>query len=276
MKYGLMIVAISAIGVAPAIGEPAERLAPPHSGSIELSATYDGVLLVKVLDLTIDQQFDDRTFEANARLRSHGVLSIFKKIDVLARAEGAIGDRGPLPSVFEHANHDGQDNRQVRVQWTGADVVARIAPAYESPGDPAPTRAQKLAAADPLTQLARLTTASGARGPCPSTSQFFDGRQLYSVSFGAPAARTLASREIQLGLTQGVSCVLTFEEVAGFDPKPREKRNQGLSRPIRADFALKGADDVWVVTAVRGQTPLGEARIELKALSVSGSRGDGA
>lgn len=64
-------------------------------------------------------------------------------------------------------------------------------------------------------------------------------------------------------------CGLTFSEVAGFDAKPGRGRNQGLKGPLSIDFARTGEDGPWVITGLRGGTPLGEATVTLRAVRFS-------
>jgi len=250
---------------APQVAPSAEG-ALPTDGAVNLAADYDGVLVVKVLDMSIEQKVAGDDFSAQARLRSHGVLSVFKKIDVAAQSRGAIGRRGPRPAAFNHINKDGKFNRQVQVNWTGEAVTTDAKPAYPDMGAPAATPAQKLAAADPLTQLTRLAIQQAS--PCTAPMQFFDGRQLYEVTFSQPAPRALTDREQVLGLQRPIRCALAFREVAGFDPKPPARKNQGLRGPISIDFARASDQGPWIVCAIRGKTPLGEARIELRKLTL--------
>jgi len=266
MKAALALSLAAAVLATPQTAPSAEGHDPIAEGTVALSASYDGVLVVKVLDLAIEQQVSDDSFTANARLKSHGVLSVFKKIDVAADARGAVDQRGPRPAAFNHVNNDGKANRRVRVNWTGASVTTEARPAYPDMGAPPATSAQKLAAADPLTQLTRLAIQSGI--PCTTPTRFFDGRQLYEVEFSQVTMRAPTAREQALGLGTPVRCALAFREVAGFDAKPPGRGNQGLKGPITIDFARTPQQGPWIVYAVRGQTPLGEARIELKTLTV--------
>jgi len=246
---------------------PAAKAVPvtPRAAGTTLALAYEGVLLVKVLDMRIEQRIGGEDYSATARLKSHGVLWLFKRINVTATAAGRFDGAIPRPSAFDHTNADGEENRRVKVRWTAEDVTTAAAPAYNGPGDPAPTPAQKLTAADPLTQLTRLALASSDKGPCATSARFFDGRQLYQVDFGAPSPRPATAREQTLGLKNPIACTLAYNEVAGFDAgKPK---NQGLTRPMRIEFATAGQDGPWVVTAVRGKTPLGEARVEITGLA---------
>ncbi len=264
MKPRLALLALAVVLAAPVAD------ARPRTPGLRLALAYDGVLLVKVLDMKIEQQIGEDDFAATARLRSAGVLSVFKKIDVTARAMGRFEGETARPAAFDHVNQDGKLNRRVAVRWGGADVATSAAPAYHHMGEPPPTPAQKIAAADPLTQLTRLALAAPDKGPCGRSARFFDGRQLYQVDFGAPAPRTPGRREAALGLEGPIACTLTFNEIAGFDAKPPEKKNQGLNRPMSIEFARLPGDGPWAVTTVRGKTPLGEARIELTSAQISG------
>lgn len=261
LASGLFVLAISHPGAVAVADVPQAQ-----SGSLSLS--YQGVLLVKVLDMTVDQTLTGSDYAASATLKSSGVLSLFKRINVQAAARGVV-DGGRLePASFEHINRDGGANRRVQVRWTGGDVATTALPAFPNLGDPPASRAQKLAAADPLTQMTRISASPVQGGPCRDGPRFFDGRQLYEVDFGPVLTRPLSPRETRLGLTSPVACRLTFSEVAGFDGKPPEKKNQGLNRPMSAEFARLGAGGPWIITAIRGATPLGEARIEVLAAKI--------
>ena len=82
----------------------------------------------------------------------------------------------------------------------------------------------------------------------------------------AAAPKALTPRERSLGLADGVRCGLTFSEVAGFDAKPGRGRNQGLKGPLSIDFARTAEDGPWVITGLRGKTPLGEATVTIRAV----------
>jgi hypothetical protein len=245
---------------APSFSQPG-RLAEGHT----LTLGYDGVLVVKVFDMRVEQRLEPTAFSASAHLKSYGVLALFKKIDVEAGVEGRM-DRGAQPVAFHHVNHDGEANRAVEVRWTSDDVMTHISVPYPTVGDPLPTREQKLAAADPLTQLTRIALTSPGREPCREAMTFFDGREVYRLSFAAPQARQASVHERELGLVHPLRCAFTFTEVAGFDPKPAARQNQGLGQPLIMDLAQVAGDGRWVIAAVRGRTPLGEARVELRRL----------
>ena len=170
----LLAAALLLLATAPAGAQTPARPAQPGT----LTLAYDGVLLVKVLDMRLEERVQPGTYAAFARVKSFGVLSLFKKLDVEASADGRLDGGAAQPIVFRHANRDGHANRSVEVRWTGQDVATRVSVPYPTIGDPLPTREQKLAAADPLTQLTRIALTSATRHPCEDDLDFFDGRQL--------------------------------------------------------------------------------------------------
>ena len=94
------------------------------------------------------------------------------------------------------------------------------------------------------------------------------GRSPLSVTKTPPGRRSSQPKcsGASLGLADGVRCGLTFSEVAGFDAKPGRGRNQGLKGPLSIDFARTAEDGPWVITGLRGKTPLGEATVTIRAV----------
>lgn len=87
-----------------AVAVPAAAQAPARRN---LDLSYDGVLVIKVLDMRLQQRLEPEQFEASAQLKSYGVLAIFKRIDVNAEAHGRLADGDPRPALFHHVNRDG-------------------------------------------------------------------------------------------------------------------------------------------------------------------------
>ena len=232
-----------------------------------LTLSYDGKLLVKVLDIDVVQQVDADSYESTIRLKSSGVLSAFKKIQQTATARGTIAGGTARPGWFRHQNVDGKRNRRVEVRWTGGDVVTSATPAYGNMGHPPASKAQRLESADPVTQLVRIALGDDRNDFCTGAMKFFDGKQRYNLEFSGRTLGEPNAREKKLGLTSPVRCRVVYREIAGFKKKPPEKRNQGLNKPINIAFARVGRDGPWVISSLTGSTPLGAATIELSAIS---------
>ena len=241
-------------------------------GPVRLSLGYSGRLYIKVLDIQFDQAIEPKTFSSQVRLVTYGLLRAFRKLDMRSNAQGRLVEDQPMPGTMYHANIDGKDNRKVTVAWTGEDVLTTASPAYHNMGDPAASRAQRLAAADPLTQFMRMTLARSQDGPCQGKARFYDGKQLYDLDFSSPRPYALDAREKRFGLVNPLRCNVRYTEVAGFKKKPPEQRNSGLKRPVTSDWAQIGNNGPWVLSSIRADTPLGAAVIQLDRLAMRGEK----
>lgn len=241
---------------------------PAEAQETRLHLEYAGRFSIfgKVLDAKVDEQASPGAFEADARLHSAGLLAIFKQIEERATSQGRIVDGRARPGVFRYDNPGARKYRKIEVDWTDAAVTTISSAPIRFWGDPPATRAQKLEAADPLTQVLRMTLS--AQGPaCQGSPQFFDGKQLYALDFLDREAAAETGREKRLGLVDPIRCHVRFREVAGFKKKPAEKRNQGLKAPVALTFARLGASGPWVISAIEAQTHWGGAAVELEAIT---------
>ena len=267
MKNTLSAIAALAVALilpaaAPAAGAPDQDL--------HLALGYDGRLLVKVLDIELEARIDRTGFGAEAQLTSSGILALVKHIHQVASSQGRIEGGEPKPGEFQTQNLAGKTRRRIHTTWRGAEVSMNAQPAFDSLGEPPASPQQKLAAADPLTQLMRLTLGGSRERSCDRSYLFFDGKQLYALDFGPAGDSPLTAADQRLGLTAPFRCDIRYREVAGFKKKPPNKRNQGLNRPIELQFARLGADGPLLITSLSAETPLGRASVDLARLQASG------
>ena len=256
------------MALAAALAAPAASSA--QDGELRLSLGYDGRLLVKVLDIEVEARADRTGFGAEAQLTSSGILALVKHIHQVASSQGRIEAGEPRPGQFETQNLGGKTHRKVHTVWSPGQVSVSAQPAFDDLGDPPASASQKLAAADPLTQLMRLTLEGSREKSCARSYLFFDGKQLYALDFG-PATSALESlREQRLGLSGAFECDVRYREVAGFKKKPPSKRNQGLQHPITLRFARYGADGPLLIIRLSADTPLGRASIDLQRIQGNG------
>ena len=241
-----------------------------QSEVMKLSLRYDGKLLVKVFDLRVEQQVTRTGFSSSARFQSYGILAAFKRLDMRATSSGRIVDGQVRPGTFWYKNFGGKTKRAVTVAWKGGDVDMSATPPFGGLGEPPASKAQKLSAADPLTRLLGMTLNASPADVCSRTTRFFDGKQLYALHFANPRPVTPGAREKRLGLVGGMRCSVRFEEIAGFKAKPPGQRDQGLKYGITVDFAQAGQGGPWLLSQVRGKTPLGSAVIELAGMTITG------
>jgi hypothetical protein len=261
---------LAALTAALALAAAAPAPAAAPDPELHLALGYDGRLLVKVLDIEVDARIDRTGFGAEAQLTSSGVLALFKHIHQLASSQGRIEGGEARPGDFQTRSLAGKTRRKIHTVWRGGEVSMTASPAFDSLGEPPASPEQKLAAADPLTQLVRLTLGGSRERTCSRSYLFFDGKQLYALDFGPAQDAPLTSADQRLGLSGVFRCDVRYREVAGFRKKPLNKRNQGLNRPIELQFARLGADGPLLITSLGAETPLGKASIELDRLQASG------
>ena len=259
----------NALGLAAAMTLAGAAQAQAPATPVKLSLGYDGRVIIKVLDIHFDEQATPTAFAAAANLRSYGILAAFKRFDVRANAQGRMDGGAPAPGLFAYDNRDGKRERKVQVAWRGGEVAMTSTPNFANLGEPPASLGQKLAAADPLTQLMRITLAATPATICNGAPRFFDGKQLYALEFDNGQTLSVGQDERALGLTTVVRCAVRYREIAGFKPKPPEKRNQGLKSQITVTFGQLGQAGPWVIDKISADTVLGPATIELKRVQMS-------
>ena len=244
--------------------------ASPGDGGFRLSLGYDGMFLVKVLDIKIDERATAQGFDVSARLTSTGVLAVIKHIDEVASSRGRVVDGDPRPGTFEYQHLSGKTHRKARTTWMGADVVTTSTPPFAGLGDPPASLEQKLRASDPLTTILRLSLVGSRDALCRRTYLFFDGKQLYGLEFSNPRAAGPTAQETSLGLANPFRCDARYRQIAGYARSAKPKKESGEARPMEVDFAEVGAGGPWVMSRLRASTPLGAATVELRRLTMSG------
>lgn len=255
---------------APTLDAPAEP--PAEALPLKLSMSYDGKVLVKILQVDIDEEAGPKAYAAKAHLRTYGILALFRKINLHANSVGRIVGDKVIPSAFFHHNTDGKKERRVKTAWARNDVSTASEPPFEFLGDPAATKSQKLEAIDPLSQFVRiaLKTVKGDN-PCGDSGRFFDGKQRYDVDFIPEGPGQIGEHEKKLGLTKAVKCRMHYRPVAGFKKKSAEEKQEGLKKDVVAEIARVGLDGPWVINTMKADTRFGQATLMLTKLTVVGS-----
>ncbi len=83
----------------------------------------------------------------------------------------------------------------------------------------------------------RLSLTASPEGPCHGPLRMFDGRELYDVTLAAPRPRPRTAVEARFNLTNPLSCSLTLQEVAGFDPQAGQQQEPGFEDASRRPCA---------------------------------------
>ncbi len=258
-----------ALLLAPGAAAPQDTpQAPASESGFRLSLGYDGGLLLKVLDIQIDERASAQGFTVDARLVSTGILAVIKHIDEIASSRGRIVAGDARPGVFEYQHLSGKSHRKARTTWGQNEVVTTSSPPFNGLGDPPASLAQKLQGSDPLTTLMRLSLEGARDSLCRKPYYFFDGKQFYALDFSEPRSSPPSSRETTLNLVNAFRCDVRYRALAGYAAKSPEKKDHSPPKPFQVDFAQVGVGGPWVISRLGAATPLGWATIELKRLTV--------
>jgi hypothetical protein len=268
LRTASLAVAAAALVAGPAIAQP-----PPPARTLEMN--YSGLLNalhltgeVKVLALHMVEQAGASHFDTRAEMQSYGVLRAFKRIDIKTAADGPVQAGLPQEHTFDflEGKKDGSWKRTL-LTWEPTQVVSQ--PPHHPFGDPPPTQAQEVAASDPLTQMSRIAYAANAGMICGHSWRFFDGVQLYEVQLGPGAAAAPTAHEKALGVVEALQCDAHYSEVAGFKHKQGEPKDTGIKSVITVRFGRLGPGGPWIGLAMKADTALGYAKIELDNVRLS-------
>ena len=207
MRAALLALAASFMFAAPA---SADRFA----------LTYDGVGLgfVPLGGVTLDADVSDDSYEITATLQSRGLLNLFERTNIAARASGRVEHGAVRWDRYELDHRYSRKHRTVLMQ---AGQAARIEPNYRLWGEPPASEEQRSRSRDPLSSLVAMAIDVGQTRRCAGAYPTFDGRFHYLLE--------LAGGEIDDFDDAGyegevLKCALAYIAVAGFEPSDSGRR----------------------------------------------------
>jgi hypothetical protein len=207
MRAALLALAASFMFAAPA---SADRFA----------LTYDGVGLgfVPLGGVTLDADVSDDSYEITATLQSRGLLNLFERTNIAARASGRVEHGAVRWDRYELDHRYSRKHRTVLMQ---AGQAARIEPNYRLWGEPPASEEQRSRSRDPLSSLVAMAIDVGQTRRCAGAYPTFDGRFHYLLE--------LAGGEIDDFDDAGyegevLRCALAYIAVAGFEPSDSGRR----------------------------------------------------
>ena len=242
---------------------------PPAPVKVEMS--YAGVLNalhlpgeVKVLTMQVVERVGTADFATGADIETYGLLKALKHVDIRADAAGPVEAGVPHPHAFEFTTFEKKHTKHVTMTWTASDVLQT--PPHHDGGQPPPTAALKLTAADPVTVFSRAPYASSGPALCARNWRFFDGAQIYELQFQPGRAAEPTAAERALGLTAAQTCPVRYAEVAGFTHRAGDHKEDWLKGDLSARFGKLGAGGPWLFVSLQADTFLGYAKIELTSV----------
>src|SRR5450631_2610980 len=86
-------------------------VAEAQTAPTTLTLDYDGRLIIKVLEIHLEEQASPRDYDAAVSLRDDGILRALHTFDIKAVAHGQVQDGAAQPGRFFYDNHDGKRDR---------------------------------------------------------------------------------------------------------------------------------------------------------------------
>lgn len=223
---------------------------------------------VTVLNIKLDANVDDDSYNATLQAKTKGMASLFTNMELKARSGGKVGMQGLVPGSFSLKRKSGDRTREVDLSWDNKGV-ANVDDTFKPDGLKRLNSALATGSIDPLTVLLSISLA-GDRHPCNGTYRTYDGRDLYDMTFnpkgGVSDVSTSDAKQ---------ECNIAATSVAG---KDFEKALPGKADPsnYRAVFqsydAAGGQLKLHVPVRVTGKIEGQNFKARIKSLSVNGQK----
>ncbi|MGE0743394.1 MAG: DUF3108 domain-containing protein [Hyphomonadaceae bacterium] len=233
------------------------------------SLTYEGLgaRVVPLGHVTLDADVSEDSYEISATLQSRGLLNLFERTNLQARASGLIHDGGVYWRRYDLDHRYSRKRRVVAmtVAENGA-VAAEITPNYRLWGEPPTSDVQRRRSRDPLSTLMAMAIDVGQTRRCAGGYPTFDGRFHYIME--------LAGGEIddyRGGGYEGevLRCSLAYIAVAGF-----EARDAGRRRIPHGEVTFALMPDTRFAPPIRITTPISAGAAVIRLSSFRRARVD--
>lgn len=235
-------------------------LASPAAAD-RFSLSYEGLGLrvAHLGTIQVDADVSEDSYQVSARLRSGGLLNLFERTNLTARAAGEISPSGAvLWRRYDLDHHYSEKHRTIALRMDETGALSRaIEPNYRLWGDPPASQAQIRRSRDPLSTLIAMAIDVGRSRRCAGAYPTFDGRFHYLLELAGGRVT-----EFSGGGYEGdvLRCSLSYVAVSGF-----EARDAGRRRIPHGQVWFALEPDSTFAPPVRITTPLaaGAATIRL-------------
>lgn len=213
--------------------------------------TYEGAAVgfVPLGSLTVDANVDDTSYQIETTIRSNGLMNLFERTDLTARASGAIEGERVIWQSYDLDHHYSRKHRVIHMTNApdGA-VTTTVEPNYRLWGDPRTSDEQIRRSRDPLSTLVAMAIDVGQTRRCAGSYPTFDGRfhYLMELSGGRLAHYDGGGYDGDI-----LKCTLGYIAVAGF-----ERSDSGRRRIPEGQVWFALAPGATFAPPVRISTPL--------------------
>ncbi|MEM7508569.1 MAG: DUF3108 domain-containing protein [Pseudomonadota bacterium] len=199
-----------------------------------------------VAEMTVTAEIANDHYEADAVLRTKGLIGALYKASFEVEAEGAVAaETGYYPARFTANSRNSKKSQFVEMRYeAGRPSTLTAEPEFQpKPWEVDPTA--QADAADPLSAALGVLANQPAESLCNRKVEIFDGRKRYAIVLGEPEERA-----------DGIKCPATYQRLAGYKPKFMAKPDIPFAFWFEA-----GPNGSYHVQKAMGETPVGTAVI---------------
>jgi hypothetical protein len=233
------------------------------------SLTYDGLGLgfVPLGGVTVDADVSEDSYVISATLRSRGLLNLFERTTLEARATGLIRNGAVHWRQYDLDHRYSRKRRIIAMQADseGA-VVAAIEPTYRLWGDPPASDEQRRRSRDPLSSIVAMSMDVGQTRRCAGAYPTFDGRFHYLLELAGGEIHDFDDAGYEGDVLR---CSLAYIAVSGF-----EARDAGRRRIPHGQVWFALMPDTRFAPPVRISTPLSAGGATIRLASFRRARVD--
>ncbi len=207
---------------------PAPALAASDNIKLKFDVYSGNIRLFKI---SLRMQVGDRSYKANASIKSKGIVSLFASTKISLSTEGKTKGAKLRPSVFSSRSKSKGRKRNISIGWD-----KKLYPQARRNFDLSEEKLNSLASAvkpgmvDPLSHIVRRITNQGGGSPCTGKERVYNGKIVSEYKYHLLA-------ETQFGANAGgayhgkaLKCELHYQAVAGLSPKKRAE--QAKRKPV--------------------------------------------
>jgi hypothetical protein len=187
------------------------------------------VARLRVMRAEVDAEVGAARYDGRLTFRSAGLVGFFKTARIEGQGAGTRDADGIAPERYGHVERNGRKVRAVQLDYRPDDVIVAAEPPFGSPGDPAPTPAQRREALDPLAMILEIAL-SGGDEPCSRTVPVFDSKLRYDLEFQPDGVEENLRTVGYHG--PAVRCRVYYRPIAGYDAEDLAE-DEVYATPIR-------------------------------------------
>ncbi len=182
MLYARFAQKFAGVSLATVLSVP---LLPPLVAAEPYEAVFDFKIAgIRAGEIAMSGRDEGRSYEANAEVRTAGVVSIFADFFYDGTAKGGVAANGRVvPDSFVASSKSPRDRRETRIEWEqGTPVFVSVEPPRSSSPEPS----KQSGTVDPVSASFALLRDGPSDEICRNSVDVFDGSRRSRITLGTP------------------------------------------------------------------------------------------